>query len=111
MGLLFDDNDSADIGFASTTEAEDSRAVVPDCPEKELLLAVLFDGIQTYITNAKSNTTEGKRKYKEAQTWIIVDESDYVFSFDNLCDAVGIDANCLRSALLKGYSSSEGSLG
>ena len=61
--------------------------------------ALLFDGVQAYISfcGAKSGLT--RSRYQEAFNWVNGTENDYVFSFENVCDAVGIDPEYLRLGL------------
>ncbi|NIO08798.1 MAG: hypothetical protein GTO40_12600 [Deltaproteobacteria bacterium] len=70
-------------------------------PEKELMLAVLVDAItcmQNYVL-AKKN--KEKRLFREAQEWIFVKDSDWPFSFENICFHLGIDPNYLRKGLMR----------
>ncbi len=68
-------------------------------PERELLSAILFDGIQTFLCLANAEGSEARVKYREACTWITRTEEYYVFSFNNVCEALGVDAAYLRIGL------------
>ncbi|MCO6430253.1 MAG: hypothetical protein J5J00_05280 [Deltaproteobacteria bacterium] len=70
-------------------------------PVRALMAALLFDGIQSYIGYAL--LPEGRRhtsRYKEAFNWVHNKENDYIFSFCNVCEALGIDSEFLRLGLL-----------
>lgn len=63
-------------------------------PETRLLFAALLDA----IIQLRSRDA---RKIIEAENWIRNDEiTDSLFSFDNICDALGIESNYLAAGLL-----------
>jgi hypothetical protein len=70
-------------------------------PEKVLMLALLEDAIicfQDYLG------TTCKRKlalFQDAESWILDDDTSYIFSFVNICDVLGFDANYLREGLMR----------
>lgn len=68
-------------------------------PERELLSALLFDGIQSYLNYAGAEDSEAKSKYREAYAWIHRRGDEYIFSFENVCEGLGIDADYLRYGL------------
>jgi hypothetical protein len=65
-------------------------------PERNLLTALLFDGIQSYMAYFFAKGASAKTKYREAYSWIHKRGDDYVFSFENVCEALGIDPEYLR---------------
>jgi hypothetical protein len=69
-------------------------------PERELLSAMLFDGIQRFLCLIEAEGVEAKLRYREAWNWITQDEDLYVFSFNNVCEALGIDPGYLRIGLM-----------
>jgi hypothetical protein len=69
-------------------------------PERNLLSALLFDGIQSYFSYALNDAPAMKDKYREAFNWVQSDDQEYVFSFSNVCEGVGIDPKALRLGLL-----------
>jgi hypothetical protein len=71
-----------------------------DGPERDLLAALLFDGIQSYLSYLRASTTEARTRYREAFTWVHREGDAYVFSFESVCDALGIDADYLRYGLV-----------
>ena len=74
-------------------------------PERSLLSALLFDGVQAYIMYASSPGIGSSVRYREAYTWVNTRGSDYVFSFDSCCEALGIDADYLRYGLANACNS------
>ena len=68
--------------------------------EKSLMLAVLEDGIrcfQEHLTNPRSNP---RLLSKEAEVWIRAVDYEWPFSFNNVCETLGIDPDALRGSLL-----------
>jgi hypothetical protein len=69
-------------------------------PERLLMLAVLEDAIKC-IQKYRSFKSRGNRKLlDETIDWIRSENDEWLFSFDNVCDAVGLNAGLLRCALL-----------
>lgn len=69
-------------------------------PEKRLMLAILEDGIGCYLKNLFAGGAEGKRDFDEAAAWITETDGDWVFSFDSVCDALGLNPAYVREGLL-----------
>ena len=74
-------------------------------PERNLLTALLFDGIQSYMAYFFAKGADSKTKYREAYAWIHKREDDYVFSFESVCEALGIDADYLRIGIANACAS------
>lgn len=68
-------------------------------PERGLMSALLFDGVQSYLTYCLSPSMSSRGKYFEAYNWVHHQDAEYIFSFDNVCEALGIDADGLRLGL------------
>jgi hypothetical protein len=73
--------------------------------EHALLSALLFDGIQSFINYMCAESEEEKRRYSESVKWIQSEQIDYVFSFNNVCQCLGIDPNYLRCGLINAANS------
>ena len=103
-----------DSGFGSVLPCQFNdlfRASTIYDGEHRLLLAVLEDAVQTYLTNRGRSSVNERRAYAEVRDWFFSRgiPSAGLFSFHNICDLLGIDA----SALLKGIqclSAKRGSL-
>ena len=74
-------------------------------PERSLFAALLFDGIQSYFLYANF-TSKASARHREAYNWVHSGDSEYVFSFENTCEALGIDPSFLRYGLLNACHSS-----
>ncbi len=80
-------------------ETHQKRSLVE--PEKELMLAVLEDAIACMQKYLLAQKDKEKRLFRDAQDWILVKDSDWPFSFENICFHLGIDPNYLRSGLIR----------
>jgi hypothetical protein len=71
--------------------------------ELKLLLAVLEDAIRCYLRNANSKDGERRRDFIEVRSWfeggVAGARRADIFSFDNLCAALGIEPRCLLDRL------------
>lgn len=70
-------------------------------PEKRLMLAILEDAINCYQDNYISRTGKKKRLFDDVKEWISSADGDWVFSFEHICDAVGLNAAYIRRGLLQ----------
>ena len=69
--------------------------------ERRLMLAVLEDALSTYIKYYGSSHVRRHREAIEVKMWADSDESDWPFSFLNICNVVGIDPDYLRGGMKK----------
>ena len=67
--------------------------------EKELMMAVLQDAVECFQTYVLSGRPREKRLFQEAEDWILEKNSDWFFSFENICAALEFDPNYLRHGL------------
>ncbi len=67
--------------------------------EKRLLLAVLEDAILWYLKNPSPASYGQNREVREARCWVEARGDRGIFSYDTVCDFLGIDARRLRVAL------------
>jgi hypothetical protein len=85
----------------STQYFENLRSKTLFEPEKRLMLAVLEDGIYCYFDNLHAGGSKRKRLFEDAAAWIVEDSSDWVFSFESVCDALGLNPEYVRQGLLR----------
>ncbi len=76
------------------------RRAEPACGERRLLLAVLEDGIRTLLKNAHATHGRAGNLKREALVWVNSGSREDVFDFENICEALGIDAGRLRNRVL-----------
>jgi hypothetical protein len=70
-------------------------------PEKKLLLAVLEDAIACFQKYLFAKDGKGKVLFLEAEEWILDRDTDWLFSFANLCEMLGFEPTYLRDGLIR----------
>jgi len=70
-------------------------------PERALMLAVLEDGIRCFRQFVHAQSVRRRMLARQAERWIRRRDDDWPFSFENVCETLGIDASNLRRALLR----------
>ena len=76
------------------------RRADPAGGERRLLLAVLEDGIRTLLKYAQATHGRAFNLRREALIWLTSIDRKDVFGFENICEALGIDAKRLRERVL-----------
>jgi len=83
--------------------ADRIRPASSDRPEIRLMLAVMENGISTYLRYAIDSRTPAKRRarrlFGEAREWVESDDMSWPYSFANLCVALGFEVTQLRRGL------------
>lgn len=69
------------------------------CSEQRLMLAVLVDAINILQSWQRMGSARKRRAFAEAAQWVNIRGANYPFSFDSICDALGIDSEVLRQRL------------
>lgn len=70
-------------------------------PEKVLMLAVLQDAVTCFQENIAATCKRKRALYTEAEEWFLAEDKVYLFSFENICEALGFDAGYLRQGLIR----------
>ena len=65
------------------------------------MLAVLQDAIECFQQYAGARDGKHERLFLQAQEWILERDSDWPFSFENICETLHLDPNYIRCGLLK----------
>lgn len=68
-------------------------------PEKSLMLAVLEDAVECFQTNVSAQTAKRRGLFEEAQQWILEENTDWLFSFANICEVLEINPDYVRRGL------------
>lgn len=69
-------------------------------PEKTLMLAVLQDAVVCFQDSLAATDRRKRRLFLEAQEWIMEEDTDYLYSFENICDSLGFSPSYLRRGLM-----------
>jgi hypothetical protein len=70
-------------------------------PERFLMLAVLQDAVTCLEKYAAFGSRGNKRLFDEARDWILSEDGDWLFSFNNVCEAVGLNPGYVRRRLIQ----------
>lgn len=70
-------------------------------PEKKLMLAVLEDAVACFRNGLHARDHRRKELFKDSEAWIREENVDWLFSFEHICDILGVDARSIRNELLK----------
>lgn len=69
--------------------------------EMRLMFAILEDAVATIVAKHPAGVERNGRARREAIEWMMSEDRVHVFAFDNVCEAVGIDASRLRRGVLE----------
>ena len=89
-------------------EISDAEAGYAKGPERGLISALLFDGVMGCLCYALNDGDSSAQHYLEAYLWVFRKDLEYVFSFDNVCEALGIEADALRVGIINSANSKKG---
>lgn len=70
-------------------------------PEMALMLAVLEEAISCFQRYVLAQGGKGKRLFREAEQWIMEKDDEWLFSFENICEVLGLSPGFVRSGLLR----------
>ena len=67
--------------------------------ERCLMLAVLEQAVEEYLRRSRAVDRRGRRLFAETAQWFQSADRSRLYSFANVCDHLGLDAECLRQGL------------
>jgi hypothetical protein len=70
-------------------------------PERVLMLAVLQDAVTCFQDHVAATCKRKQAMHRDAEQWIMSDDQSYLFSFENVCEALGYEAAYIRRGLLR----------
>jgi len=86
----------------TTVEYFDSfKRALPMESERQLMLAVLQDAVECFRKYIFTRHGKDKHLFNEAEQWILERDHHSAFSFENVCDYLGLAPNYIRAGLLK----------
>jgi hypothetical protein len=93
-----------DVSAIAAAEADGIRpgGVALAEPERRLMLALLTDAIVTFRKPLADARRDEQRLLEETERWIRSDDRAWPCSFVNVCEAIGIEPEPLRRAVLRG---------
>jgi hypothetical protein len=69
--------------------------------EKRLMLAILEYAVASFEKYIFAHDSKGKAKFHETEDWILEENSDWIFSFENICEVLGFNPKYVRKGLLR----------
>ena len=69
--------------------------------ERRLMFAVLEDAVDCFQKYCGTKESRGRQLYADAEEWFLSDDRDWLFSFVNVCEILGLQPECIRQGLLK----------
>jgi hypothetical protein len=72
------------------------------------MLAVLEDAIYCFQKYFKARRRKEQRIFLDTETWILEPANDWIFSFDNVCESLNLDAAYVRQGLVIWKQTMEG---
>lgn len=69
--------------------------------EEGLMLAVLEDAVACFQKYVHARDNKGKTLFREAEEWILERDSDWIFSFESICETLRINPSYLREGLMR----------
>lgn len=70
-------------------------------PERELMLAVLEDAIWCFQKYIFARDSKRRGLFRDAEAWIFEENSDRLFSFENICELWGLNPQYVRQGLAR----------
>ena len=87
--------DPADTGFIEAVYKKTLRE-----GEERLMLAVLENAVEHFQKYVLARNPRGKQLFKEAEEWFLDKEGDALYSFENICEALGLHPEHIRKGLI-----------
>jgi hypothetical protein len=69
-------------------------------PEEMLMFAVLEDAITCFQRFSSATSAHGKAQFREAEGWLMHEKSDWLFSFETICEVLQLNPNYIRAGLV-----------
>ena len=70
-------------------------------PEIRLMLAVLEDAVSCFQKYVTAQRPKEKGLFRDAEEWFLEKDSDSIYSFENICESLGLDPDYLRKGLVQ----------
>jgi hypothetical protein len=68
--------------------------------EERLMLAVLQDAVECFQEYVLAQEVREKKLFQDAQDWILEKNTEWPFSFENICEALQLNPDYIRRGLL-----------
>lgn len=75
------------------------RSALPD-PERALMIAVLEEAARSFTNYRGSTDRKLRALHAEARDWFASEDRSHLYTFENVCDVLGIDPAWMRRRVL-----------
>jgi len=86
-------------GTHVATAIENEQRELTASPRNRLMLAVLEEALVTFQRGLNSARAEQRRHFYEVDRWVASNDTDWPFSFENICGCLHIDPDYIRAGL------------
>jgi hypothetical protein len=87
--------DPADLGLVEAVYKKNIRE-----GEERLMLAVLESAVEDFQKYVLARSTAGKKLFQQAEEWFLDKDSEALFSFESICETLGLHPHYIRQGLL-----------
>ncbi len=70
------------------------------CGEHRLVVAIMQDAVECFQKHIHARDSKRRQLYVDAEYWICAEQDEGPFSFNNICELLGINPDYLRTGLL-----------
>ncbi|MBI4529782.1 MAG: hypothetical protein HY695_38780 [Deltaproteobacteria bacterium] len=70
-------------------------------PEKKLMLAILEDAVACLQKYCLASDKRRRGLFRETEEWLMEENNDSIFSFENICETLGFSPQYIRQGLLR----------
>lgn len=79
--------------------ATQAAPTAPETAARQVMLAVLQDAVKTFEQGLHSSRAVDRQRFNEVDRWVASDDTDRLFTFENVCNALGLDPAYMRDGL------------
>src|SRR5262249_11889206 len=87
--------DAADLGLIDSVHRKNLRE-----GEERLMLAVLESAVEDFQKYVLARKPRGKQLFQHAEDWFLEKDSEELFSFENICETLGLHPGHIRKGLM-----------
>jgi hypothetical protein len=87
--------------LAADQYLQHTRRKHPLEPEKKLMMAILQDAVDCFQKYFFSDHAKGEKIVQDAEEWVMEKNSEWLFSFESVCESLGLNADYIRNGLME----------
>src|SRR5512141_2804831 len=72
----------------------------PQEPERRLVVAILEDAVECFHKHLFARDYKARQLFEDAEMWILSEDRDWPFSFENICELLDLNPQYLRRGLV-----------